>query len=160
MKDLNKSDINLTRIESNRPPIFANIFEEDDLLAVPRLGQAAAAKLNKLGITRVSNLTDLPDISFADLCALGIQSFTNILNSADFSLPGASVFIVTDYWKTDNPYLAKYGDEWETKTSCTVSLFLFVCITTMIKYILKKYVRVMHMTRYEDDWFSYHDALS
>ena len=65
-----------------------------------------------------------------------------------------------DHRKAANPYLSRFGPDWEThlkKSSCFSS---HVVITDYLDHIMQESKKVMEGTMFEDNCYFYHDALS
>ena len=159
VKDLTSSKNSLW-ITDDRPAGDTTLFEEDSLLKIPKLGDVTLKILTDLGITKVGDLKHLPPDNITDLKELKIRSLQQILSAANDSALGSSPYTTTDHRKEPNPYLSKYGDEWRTVISKTVGLSPFVCVTSLVTYIIEESTRIMKGTVHEHDWYFYHDALS
>jgi hypothetical protein len=60
----------------------------------------------------------------------------------------------------DNPYEARYGNNWKSELKKATQMQAYVCITDMIEHIVQESEAVMAGTSHEEDWMFYHDALS
>ena len=67
---------------------------------------------------------------------------------------------VLDYRMAENPYLERYGDEWESKIATCCGLSKYCCIKDMILHIDRETKAAFKGTKYEDRYFFYHDALT
>jgi hypothetical protein len=67
---------------------------------------------------------------------------------------------VQDYRASDNPYQARYGDEWEEKIGATCFMSAYVCVTHLVEWIVSSCKEMFKGTTHEEDWVFYHDALS
>ena len=65
-----------------------------------------------------------------------------------------------DYRTFENPYKAKFGDDWETVVGQATMLKPYVCVTEMVQHIHDESARMFLGTKFEDTWFFYHDALT
>ena len=65
-----------------------------------------------------------------------------------------------DYRVVDNPYLARYGDDWENKISESVTCKKYCSIFHLIDHMFIETEKVFQNTKHENDWMIYHDALS
>ena len=65
-----------------------------------------------------------------------------------------------DHKRHENPYLSKYGVEWEKEIAKVSMMSSYVCITDMVTHIYGKSAGVMKNTQYKDNWLFYHDALT
>jgi hypothetical protein len=58
-----------------------------------------------------------------------------------------------DYWKADNPYAARYGEnEWEEKIKQVSQMSANVCITDLAEHIVVETKPLMKSTQHKDDW--------
>ena len=67
---------------------------------------------------------------------------------------------VVDHRKHDNPYLSRYGENWEEHIARSRRLKSQVKITDMVSWYMRETARAFQGTTHEDDWVIYHDALS
>ena len=74
-------------VTNSRPLDFTDLFEEDDMKMVPKLGAITTLKWKELDISKVFEPNDLPSESIEDLNALYICLLNHFLNSADSSFP-------------------------------------------------------------------------
>jgi hypothetical protein len=65
-----------------------------------------------------------------------------------------------DHRKTDNPYESMYGDEWNVEILKTAHFNKVKCITEIVEHMVDKKRGGMKDTKYENDFYFYHDALS
>ena len=59
-----------------------------------------------------------------------------------------------------NPYQARFGDTWRDEIIKSTALSPFVCITSLVEYVMVESARVMVDTEHTNNWYFYHDALS
>ena len=62
--------------------------------------------------------------------------------------------------KKENPYLSRYGEDWEEVVSKVSSMSSYTCVTDLVEHIVKESAKMMENTRFEHNWYFYHDALS
>ena len=67
---------------------------------------------------------------------------------------------VEDYWKADNPYEARYNKKWPDKIKKTTFSSPYICITDLVEHMVKESEKVFQNTRYENNWYFYHNALT
>ena len=133
-------------IEDNRPIGNPTIYKGDSILKIPSLGDKPADKLKEPGVETAAYLKELPAKNVSDLKDLGICLLELILMCAYSSLTEASTYTTTDHRKENNPYLSKYGSEWETVISKTVAVSQYVSITSLVTYIIDESSRIMEGT--------------
>ena len=69
-------------------------------------------------------------------------------------------FKIVDYTKSDNPYKAKFVDQWGNVIDKSTTLSPFMSINKGVIKMIKRSNDVMSGTIHEKDWMFYHDALS
>jgi len=67
---------------------------------------------------------------------------------------------VKDHRTADNPYLSKFGDEWELHLKQSSGMSRVCCITEYLDHIFVSSDKAFKGTTHEDDWLLFHDALS
>ena len=65
-----------------------------------------------------------------------------------------------DHRKAENPYISRYGDQWESYMRKSPTFANSVLITEYIDHMMRESALVMKGTKFEDNWRVYHDALS
>jgi hypothetical protein len=65
-----------------------------------------------------------------------------------------------DHRQSDNPYASLYGTNWKLEIKKATMVQKYVTISEMVKHIYYESRRLMQGTKYSDNWFFYHDALS
>ena len=68
--------------------------------------------------------------------------------------------LFVDHKLQDNPYLSRYGSEWEIEIAKVSMMSSYVCVTEMVMHIYEKSADIMKDTKYKDNWLFYHDALT
>jgi len=87
------------------------------------------------------------------------ERFIGAINDAKDSLPGEPTLI--DHRLRTNPYIAKYGpSQWKQKVEDTPVMKKLTDVRTLIDHIVKAGNERRQGTKYADDWYFYHDALS
>ena len=88
---------NSLQIVSDLLVIKTNLFKEDNVTNIKRLGVFTVSELEELEITKVGQLKDLPSLNDKELNAqLGIQSFDIIIGQSDKNLLGTAPFSTTN----------------------------------------------------------------
>jgi len=57
-------------------------------------------------------------------------------------------------------YESRYGEGWEQHVKDSYLMKGFIDVRDMVRHIYSKSKELMKGTKYEDNWFFYHDALS
>ena len=65
-----------------------------------------------------------------------------------------------DHRKATNPYISKYGEDWEKHIKKSPTLTNSVVITDYIHHMMDESARIMSGTKFAQNWKIYHDALS
>ena len=65
-----------------------------------------------------------------------------------------------DHRKATNPYVSKYGEDWEKHIKKSPTLLNSVVITDYIHHMMDESARIMRGTKFSQSWMIYHDALS
>ena len=142
--------------------IDPRIWDEDDLIRIPKVGLGMVKKLKIAGICTVLDLKHLTPDGITGLVNTGISrpSLEAAASKAQDSLPGAFIDPVVDHRAHPNPYQSRYPDDFIERIRTSSAMKPFVCITRLVSFILEESKRVMQGTIHEDDWYFYHDALS
>ena len=76
------------------------------------------------------------------------------------AIPGTAPMPI-DHRKAINPYLSKYGEaNWEAEIQKHSIMSSYICITEVVKHIVTASAKLYKGTKYEKNWYFYHDALS
>ena len=67
---------------------------------------------------------------------------------------------VINYQKEDNPFKARYGDNWEVEIQKCKEFNSIICVKELVRHINEKTKQAYQGTKYEDTYLFYHDALS
>jgi hypothetical protein len=164
-------------------------YEVDLVLFLKNLGASYSQKLERSGITTVSDLKQLLMENFLMIVQnedsnlrIPHKTLYDFVTQAKNSLPGLIPGMydqfaqaskrelltdpcvssdIIDYRKSENPYEAEYGkDAWYAKIRALSLLSPFICISEMVNHIVVELARIYKGTKHEDDWMFYHDALS
>ena len=88
------------------------------------------------------------------------QRLRELIRTAKQSKPGACPYTIQDLWKEDNPYEARYGENWLLKSKKVQLMQPYMCITDLINHMVSATTKVMKGTKYEGKGLFFHDALS
>ena len=67
---------------------------------------------------------------------------------------------MVDYRIAINPYESRYGADWEDFCNATTFMSQYICVTTLIEWIVEVCTDIFKGSTCENDWVFYHDALS
>jgi hypothetical protein len=151
-------------VTSSREP--GKLYLDDPLTKIDGIAKVTAKSFTDFGICNIGHLfaitedkeNEIEIVSARNnLSAKRISQFTS--NAAALTLPINSPQ-VKDYRTHQNPYSERYGDEWEAKIAPTQFLSSYICVTELVKHMVKETKRVFKGTKYESNPLFYHDALS
>jgi hypothetical protein len=87
-------------------------------------------------------------------------TLVTLQNNVKDALVGDATHSKVDQKRAVNPYESRYDNAWMEKI-IEVKAFTWVkCITAMVAHVMAETERVTKGTKYEDEWYFYHDALS
>ena len=142
-------------------------WEEDPLHRVPGIGVAIEKLLNEQDLIYVKDLCSMNSMDIDEVVSacnrrtFTVKKLTSIRDLVlEEALPGHCPYGVVDYRQAANPYLARYGDDREKEIQCSPTLKKYRCITDMVEHIDEESRRAFVGTRYEGNYFFYHDALT
>ncbi len=142
-----------------------DFFEEDPVDKMAGIGPQIKKKLNNIGIYLVKELAYILPEEIEQYVQQDPQNHLNKTQlkslwklAREGMLPGQKETI--DYRKADNPYQARYGDDWENEIKKVVGMSKFKLIEDFIEEMFEKTADAYKGTIYEDNFMIYHDALS
>jgi hypothetical protein len=153
------------------------LYRNDPLTELKGCGPTLKGKFEAHGIKLLGDLCALDEIGQQSIVN-GLTAQQSIVNglTADTSLTARQVSKfkelaknakdedapeVRDYRDDKNPYLSRYGEHaWEEKIDACFSLSPFVCVTKLVEHMWTETEKIFEGSKYENDWFIYHDALS
>ena len=136
------------------------IYANESVDRLKKCGTQSKKKLVTVGINTVRDLKNVPNPNdFVLPKGLPRKTFVVVWHHAqdasdDYTPPPI------DHRKDNNPYISKYGDEWEREIKKSVTFSTSVIITDYVEHIMKESERVMKDTKHSEDWMVYHDALT
>ena len=144
-----------------------NAFWDDDPVSrLPGVGKKTAASLIAIDICKIGDLKLLSEVDLCDFAAMSndpnltTMKLKYFIEKAHESLEGSGQDLIEDYRKEDNPYEARFGDDWLIELKKVQLMQPYVCITQMIQHIVDASKKVMKGTKYEGKELFFHDALS
>ena len=141
-------------------------WDGDEIEKLPGLGSKIAASLHSQDITTIADLKLLSIINIEDIAIsrkdtnLTITKLTKLKETSEKSQSGACSHVVVDYTKMENPYEARFGENWIDKIKKVQLLPPYVCVTCLVEHLVNATKKVMCGTLYEGKEFFSHDALS
>lgn len=139
------------------------LFMEDSVCEVKGIGARKVELLRtRLGITTVKELSEIDDIEIDDHCGQNtgltckwVKRKRDICKKAQ---PGPYPPDIQHH-KADNPYLSRYGEDWERHCDSDGIMKKYCCITKLVTHIIEESQKMFDGTTHEKDWMFYHDAL-
>ena len=139
------------------------IFDDDPVTRLKGLGKSTAKHLARMGVKRVKQFARMRQGRINKVTRLRGVTGTKVeawLQEARSAHPGKYVCDVTDYRKAANPYLARYGDDWEAKIRQDIRTAGKVCITELILHMRDATAAAYAGTEFARTYLIYHDALT
>ena len=141
-------------------------WDGDEIEKLPGVGPKMAKSLHSQDITTIADLKLLTIIDIEEMAIalndtnLTVRKLVKLKESAEMSHSGACPHVVIDYTKADNPYEARFGDNWMNEIKQVQLLQPYVCVTSLVEYLVEATKKVMQGTLYEGKELFFHDALS
>ena len=127
-------------------------FHDNDLIwRLPRVGKQSKThqRLLSYDIKTIGTLKSIPNAQLPPI--RGISALHR--QATKKSLPGSSPNQMVDHRLSNNPYLSKYGDEWEEKIKKSSALPVFCPVSDLVDFVRDE-------SLHQEDCFFNHDALS
>ena len=131
------------------------------------IGQSIEERLKKEKIEKVKDLVQLKaktDHELEEFCVIGSSKQTlkaYIITSAHRAKQGMRPQpTIINHQLTANLYESLYGTLWMDKIRQSTSMKRTVLITTVVQQIYENSKEIFKGTKYEQDWYFYHDVLS
>ena len=139
------------------------LYEDDLLRKLNKCGSVSEAKLNVIGLMNVGDVKKLKEEAIKHIALPKGISKTNFRlmweHAQQDTIPGVAPLTV-DHRQAPNPYLSKYGQDWEKYIKKSATFSTSVVITDYIEHIMFHSQQTMEGTKHSGDWLLYHDALS
>ena len=136
------------------------IYKNECVTKLKGCGKESKKKVLLIGILKVGDLQAIVNINDVDRPPrLSLSLFQTIWNAA-MEADTIDTPDPIDHRRSANPYLSKYGDEWEKHLKKSPTMSTNVVITDYIQHIMTESELVMKGTKYEGTWMIYHDTLS
>lgn len=152
-------------VKDTRPK--GRVWEEDPLSFLPGVGKVAVGALEKQGIKQVKDLLAMDEVQLdMVVAAAGSRAVTKKKiekwrkYGVDFATPGRCRDTIVDYRTCENPYKARYGDNWEERIKKSQTLSKFCCVKDLVLHIDRESREAFQGTKHEEDYVFYHDALT
>ncbi len=150
-------------ITGQRDMTTSGLYLLDDVRVLAGVGKSVASKLNSVGIYTLSDLVGKTDNELTSIATslggLTKRHLDSLRGLALGAKHGAYIDVVVDHRKADNPYLSRYGSDWEMVVAASTALSRFASVKHLVHHIVRASASVMVGTKYADSWYWYHDAL-
>ncbi len=141
------------------------IYADDPVIQVKGVGKKAEGLLRRNGVNTVANLRALTEETRSEgLTAKALKRYlTNCEDASSENAPS-----ITYFTEANNPFAARYGKEgdewgqpeWISKIKNSTVLVHQVCVTDLVKHIVKQTKKCYQNTEHSNTYMFYHDALS
>jgi hypothetical protein len=148
------------------------IYSAEPVTAIPHVTDAMVDELAAYDVHTVGDWAELDEFimttdNFQEIAdgvrGLGRASVVKHQATARAALPGLPP-VPKDHRKEDNPYLSRYGTDWEAEIDADLKKNGDMCITHMVLHLNEVCTEAFRGTPYgegaADNWMFYHDALS
>ena len=139
------------------------LYQDDKLSILKDISIKKEEKLAEHGIHTLNDLKGKTDKEIQEIATVitGI-SRKGLLNFREKAkkCKEENKPLVIDHHKAKNPYLSKFGGDWEKHIKNCAALSPYRCITDIVQHIYTETKKTFEGTKYEDNFFFYHDALS
>ena len=142
------------------------VYEKDPISILRGIGEVTEAKLNEVGIYTVGDyyynkgrLNHIRDTNPAGIERLKQKLEQGLVTGMNEGTCPEE-YEKIDHRKALNPFLSKYGNEWEDKISKKPALRLVRPVTDLIRHMAIMTNNALMGTKYEGKGLFFHDALS
>ena len=159
VKNLNHSGKSSPWLIDSRPK-NDEFWYEDDLSYLPGMGEKTLRRIREVNptIMTISDFITALETQHTTLTQIkGVPKFISLTKQAK---PGSSTYRLIDHRQSPNPYQSRYGEGWEKVIKTTTALSSHTCIKDLVLHMVRESQRIMNGTRFEKNWYFYHDALS
>jgi predicted flap endonuclease-1-like 5' DNA nuclease len=140
-------------------------YEMDPVSYLVGLGDVTEKKLKKQGLVTIKDIKNLSGNQMEAISKLekvdriGLPQMLGFQEQAKKAILGRPPE-KTDYRKAENPWKARYGDDWEEKLDQSSLMSPYCSIKTLVENMVSECERMFKGTIHEHDWLFFHDALS
>ena len=154
-----KNGITSGWIKSARPK--GVIYRDDNVNILKGVGPKMLKRLNEIGKNKVSDfivcntneeekkqaMIDLKNISGLSMTAI-IKLTKEAENALDEKIPSE-----VNYLNSENPYEARYGENWKNEIKKVSRMKKWVCVTDLVMHIYETTQNIYKGTKYEDTFY-------
>ena len=140
-------------------------YEMDPVDYLDLVGDVTKKKLKKQGLVTIQDIKDLSSEQMEAIAKLekadhiGLPQMLGFQKQAKKAILGRPPERM-DYRKAENPWKARYGQDWEEKLNQSPLMSPYCSIKTLVENMVIECTRMFKGTTHEHDWLFYHDALS
>ena len=135
------------------------IYDEEPIFVLKGIGNKKKNALIDQNIKTVKDIKTISDEKANEITGIARKNLESMRSQAALSIPGSPPPLV-DHRKSENPYLSKYGNQWEFHFKQSTAMSSSVVITDYIEHMMMESRKIMRGTVHEDSWMIYHDSLS
>ena len=133
-------------------------WEEDNVDAMYGVGSVLGGVLKTAGILLVRDFFILDDSDMAEMITdngyLTIGRLKRLRNMAiDGAIPGACPHSTVDHRTASNPYMARYGDNWEERIKEAADLAKYCCVKDLVLFINEETKKIFSGTTFASNYF-------
>ena len=133
-------------------------YLNDPVTVLKGVGKAMAKKLSDASLKTVGDVRSInPETK--EVAGVTRKKLRSIYDLASESI-NSNAPLPVDHRKAENPYVSKFGDEWETQLRKSSAFSHSIVITEYIQHMMEQSALVMKGTKHEESWYVYHDSLS
>jgi hypothetical protein len=148
---------------SNRPP--NSKYEMDPVDSLDTVGKVTKSKLAKQGLITINDIKNLSREQMEAIAKLekrdciGLSQMLGLQEQANKAILGEPPE-KTDYRQSENPWKARYGDDWEEKLDQSGLMSAYCSIKTLVENMISECKSMFKGRTHEHDWIFYHHVLS
>jgi len=135
------------------------LYLDDSLSKLKKVGKVTSKKLADNGFITVSDLKNIVDPDTIDIVGVSKPVFKRIWEQTQSAFDSNAPSPI-DHGSAPNPYLSKFGTNWEQHLRKSSAFSSVIVVTEYIEHLMKESERAMKGTKHQDDWLVYHDSLS
>lgn len=161
IKSLSRSDASWI---TGKYKLSDGFFLQDSISILSYVEKGLEQKLAAIGIYTINDIKIQSDKAIrtlgATIASVSIKAMFRLHNIAIEAFVGKYIDQTIDHKKASNPYLSLYGDKWEDQIDKSLMLRDSICVTVLIKHIVKEIKAFLQGTQFKNTPYFYHNALS
>ena len=162
----------MKNLKGKLPPWYVDfwppnqLWDEDQIEKIPGVGKKVVSSLHAIGVDTINDLKCLSIIDLKDIemitndANLTTNKLLKLQDNVAESEPGQCPYLPVEYRQDENPYKARFGENWKEEIGKVQLMSSYKCITDLINHLVLATDEVMRGTKYEGKGLFFHDALS